>query len=167
MFPLLKFFKRLRRAPPKYVTIKVRSGRFSAVRRRPQESDLSNIWNRISLLLACLCIFEAGVWFTSGFPEEANTNLRRAYLESRISGHNIYWSCPAIDPACLCRLAALVCVVKKLLSDSFFLHRKQQLSETPVLLASIRDRQGLAQWAVLLFLLFLTCSPTQKRRPAL
>lgn len=66
---------------------KIKTSRYTVIRRKKTTSSLCKALSSISFFIAALCIFEAAVWFSTGFPEPANNSLRIFYLESRISTH--------------------------------------------------------------------------------
>ena len=84
-----KFIKSLipNRNYQSFETEKIKTSRFSAIRRKRKTSSIGKVLRSISFFIAALCIFEAAVWFSTGFPEPENNKLRILYLETRISFH--------------------------------------------------------------------------------
>lgn len=70
-----------------FETQKVKSSKFTVYRRKKKTSSIGKLLTSVSFFIAALCIFEAAVWFTTGFREPANNKLRILYLETRISLH--------------------------------------------------------------------------------
>mmetsp|Transcript_40631 Transcript_40631/g.66776 ORF Transcript_40631/g.66776 Transcript_40631/m.66776 type:complete len:177 (-) Transcript_40631:280-810(-) len=67
---------------------RVKSSKFSKIRRKKKTSSIGKILHSVSFFIAALCIFEAAVWFSTGFPEPENNQLRIFYLETHISIHS-------------------------------------------------------------------------------
>ena len=84
-----KLFKTLipSRSYSTYQTQKIKTSKFSVIRRKRKTSSIGKVLRSISFFIAALCIFEAAVWFSTGFPEPENNKLRIFYLETRISLH--------------------------------------------------------------------------------
>lgn len=70
-----------------FETEKIKTSKFTVIRRKRRKSSFSEVLRSISFFIAALCIFEAAVWFSTGFPEPENNKLRISYLETRISLH--------------------------------------------------------------------------------
>mmetsp|Transcript_46843 Transcript_46843/g.41918 ORF Transcript_46843/g.41918 Transcript_46843/m.41918 type:complete len:174 (-) Transcript_46843:216-737(-) len=84
-----KFIKNLipTRNYQSFETQKIKTSKFTVIRRKRKTSSIGKVLRSISFLVAALCIFEAAVWFSTGFPEPENNKLRIFYLETRISLH--------------------------------------------------------------------------------
>eukprot|EP01084_Bolivina_argentea_P219746 372608_1 len=70
-----------------FQTQKIKTSKFSVIRRKRKTSSISKALASISFFIAILCIFEAAVWFSTNFPEANNNNLRIHYLQQSISTH--------------------------------------------------------------------------------
>ena len=67
--------------------IKVKTKNYTFYRHKIIKTKNQEIIQNISFLIAFICLFEAGVWFTTGYPEQSLTNLRINYLKNRILNH--------------------------------------------------------------------------------
>ncbi len=83
---LIRTFKPTR-SYQSFETQKIKTSKFSVIRRKRITSSIGKLLSSISFFIAILCIFEAAVWFSTNFPEANNNNLRIHWIETRISSH--------------------------------------------------------------------------------
>jgi len=69
-----------------FTTEKIKTSKFTAIRRKRQTSSFSKVLRSISFFIAALCIFEAVVWFSSNFSD-SHLHIRVGWLNTRISQH--------------------------------------------------------------------------------
>jgi len=141
-----------------YETEKIKTGTFTAIRRKKTNSPLSKVLNSISFFIAALCIFEAAVWFSTGFPEPANNSLRIQYLETRISLHQPYSvKCPfEVTSQIVASFALCITVLAESPSLSGALREKHRPNEEDARSLSVphpaQSRTDYVVWAFLTLL---------------
>mmetsp|Transcript_20988 Transcript_20988/g.33515 ORF Transcript_20988/g.33515 Transcript_20988/m.33515 type:complete len:176 (-) Transcript_20988:2722-3249(-) len=142
-----------------FETERIKTGKFCVIRRKRKTSSIGEILRSISFFIAALCIFEAAVWFSSGFPEPANNRLRIQYLETRLSlyqqptylEHPFEITSQIISQSALLLLAVIntqfIFDQNKYLTDKY----KQESPTNNLLLHSINQSRH-TDWIVLQFL---------------
>eukprot|EP01084_Bolivina_argentea_P253221 425290_1 len=68
-----------------YTTQKIKTSKFTVIRRKRQTSSIGKLLSSISYCIAILCIFEAAVWFTNSYTDTATNTLKISYISTRIS----------------------------------------------------------------------------------
>jgi hypothetical protein len=148
-----------------FETEKIKTSKFSVIRRKRKTSSFGKVLRSISFFIAALCIFEAAVWFTTGFPELENNKLRIFYLETRISLHQpTTIENPFEITSQIVQASALILLL--LINTQFISDQNKYLSDKYTLTKQVEYTTNLkpsTNWIVLQFLTILA-SPKKSDR---
>jgi len=117
---LKKILKRLVRSltPSRatYTTEKIKTSKFTAIRRKRHTPSFTKVLRNISFFIAALCIFEAAVWFSSNLAPSSFSAPQTHWLNSRISQHQPHSVLSPLDVTAQILQSSTLCFFLVLLS---------------------------------------------------